>query len=102
MSAHRKACAMLDVVTPRATWPLVEGVQVTVGYTPQLGYVAGESDRLANADLSERDRHTEEDHFAHAAGKICKSCGRAIEAGQPARRRGETDWAHDVCPVITD
>ena len=34
-------------------------------------------------------------------GKICKSCGRPIEAEQPARRRGETDWAHDVCPVIT-
>ena len=75
---------------------------MTAGYTPQHGYVAGESERLANADLNERDRHTEEDHSAHAAGKICKSCGRPIEAEQPARRRGETDWAHDVCPVITD
>jgi hypothetical protein len=27
------------------------------------------------------------------------SCGGAIGAGEPARRRGETDWAHDVCPV---
>ena len=75
---------------------------MTAGYTPQYRYIDVESERLANADLSERDRHSEEDHSAHAAGKICKSCGRAIEAGQPARRRGETDWAHDVCPVITD
>ncbi len=75
---------------------------MTAGYTPQHGYIAGESERLANADLSERDRPTEEDHSAHAAGKICKSCGRTIEAAQPARRRSETDWAHDVCPVITD
>jgi hypothetical protein len=79
---------------------VVEGVQMAAGYTPQHGYIDVESDRLANADFSERDRHTGEDHSAHAAGKICKSCGRTIEAGQPARRRGETDWAHDVCPVI--
>ena len=75
---------------------------MTAGYTPQHGYVAGESERLANTDLNERDRHTEEDHSAHAAGKICKSCGHMIEAGQAARRRGETDWVHDVCPVIMD
>ena len=72
------------------------------GYTPQQGFIAGESQRLAHVDLNERDRHTEEDHFAHAAGKTCKTCGRTIEAGQAARRRGETDWAHDVCSVVTD
>ena len=102
MAAHRGACAMLDAVTPRATRRLTEGVQMVAGATPQHGYIGGESERLSNADLSERDRHSEEDHSAHAAGKICKSCGRPIEAEQPARRRGETDWAHDVCPVITD
>jgi hypothetical protein len=73
---------------------------MVVGATPQRRYVAAESERLADADLSERDRHTDGDHSAHAAGKICVSCGRPIEAEQPARRRGETDWAHDVCPVI--
>jgi hypothetical protein len=93
---------MLDVVTLRYTWRLVEGVKMVAGHTPQYGYIAGESERLANADLSERSRRTGEDHSAHAAGKICKSCGRPIQAEQPARRRGETDWAHDVCPVITD
>ena len=93
---------MLDAVTPRATRRLTEGVQMVAGATPQHGYIAGETERLSNADLSERDRHSEEDHSAHATGKICKSCGRPIEAEQPARRRGETDWAHDVCPVITD
>ncbi len=93
---------MLDAVTPRVTRCLVEGVQMTAGFTPQFSNIDAESERLAHADLSEGDRHTEEDHSAHVAGKICKSCGRPIEAEQPARRRGETDWAHDVCPVITD
>lgn len=69
-----------------------------VGSTPQAGFIAGESERLADADIGDADRQTGEDHFAHAAGKTCKTCGNAIEAGQPARRRGETDWAHDVCP----
>jgi hypothetical protein len=69
------------------------------GHTPQQGLIAGESKRLAGADLNEGDRHTEEDHFAHAEGKACQACGRAIAAGQAARRRGEADWVHDVCPV---
>lgn len=84
------------VVTRRLT----EGVQMAAGYTPEQGFIAEESKRLADADFSERDRHTGEDHFAHAAGKMCKSCGHTIEAGQAARRRGETDWVHDVCPII--
>lgn len=75
---------------------------MTAGYTPQQGFVGSESEKLAAADLSEGDRHTGEDHFAHATGKICKACGRPIEAKQAARRRGETDWVHDVCPVVTD
>jgi hypothetical protein len=61
--------------------------------------IAGESKRLSEAHFDEPDRQTSEDQFAHATGKICKTCGRAIEAEQPARRRGETDWAHDVCPT---
>lgn len=69
------------------------------GYVPQAGFIAGESERLADADFAETDRPSAEDHFAHATGKICKTCGGVIEAGQPARRRGETDWAHDVCPA---
>lgn len=35
---------------------------------------------------------------AHAPGKICKNCDRRIEACEVARRRGESDWVHDVCP----
>jgi hypothetical protein len=38
------------------------------------------------------------DEFAHAAGRICKRCDRRIEAREPARRRGESGWVHDVCP----
>ncbi len=61
-----------------------------------------ESESLADADFEERDRDTGEDHFAHAAGKTCVTCGRTIEAGQAARRHGETDWVHDVCPIVGD
>lgn len=75
---------------------------MTAGYTPQQGYIASESRRIADADFSQGNPHAEDDHFAHATGKTCKSCGRMIEAGQAARRRGETEWAHDVCPVVTD
>lgn len=80
-----------------------------VGYTnpPEprqgnLSFIASESQRAADADLSEGDQHTGEDHFAHTTGKICKACGQTIEAEQAARRRGETEWAHDVCPVVTN
>jgi hypothetical protein len=58
-----------------------------------------ESESLAHADFEEPDRNTGEDHFAHAAGKICANCGRTIERRHVARRHGETDWVHDVCPV---
>ena len=75
---------------------------MTAGYTPAQGYIAAESRRLADADFTEGDQQPGEDHFAHATGKTCKSCGHPIEAGQAARRRGETEWAHDVCPVVTD
>lgn len=75
---------------------------MTAGYTPQQGYLDSESRKIADADFSEGRQQAGEDHFAHATGKICKSCGRVIEAGQAARRRGETEWAHDVCPVVTD
>jgi len=75
---------------------------MTAGYTPQQGVVGSESRRAAEADLSERDRHTGEDHSAHVTGKTCQACGRTIKASQAARRRGETDWVHDVCPVLAD
>jgi len=54
---------------------------------------------LEHKDLTPKDRPGG-DHFAHAAGRICQRCDRVIEAGQPARRRGETGWVHDVCPEI--
>ena len=38
------------------------------------------------------------DHFVHAAGRICQKCDKRIEALQPARRKGEDGWVHDVCP----
>jgi len=42
------------------------------------------------------------DHFVHAAGRICQKCDRRIEALQPARRKGEDGWVHDVCPPEWD
>lgn len=74
---------------------------MTAGYIPQQGFIGAESKRLGDADLSEPGQEME-DHSAHAAGKICKSCGQTIGAGQSARRRGESDWVHDVCPIVTD
>lgn len=47
------------------------------------------TDQLAAEDAS---------NYAHAPGRICPKCGRPIEADQPARKRGESSWAHDVCP----
>jgi mono/diheme cytochrome c family protein len=37
-------------------------------------------------------------HYAHAPGQICARCHRPIEADQPARKRGESGWVHDLCP----
>jgi hypothetical protein len=42
------------------------------------------------------------DHFSHAAGRICQNCDRRIEAREPARRKGENGWVHDVCPPARD
>jgi len=67
-------------------------------YTPDQSYIAMQSQQLADAEFTEPGRDTGEDHFAHAAGKTCASCGEQIGARQPARRRGDTDWVHDVCP----
>jgi hypothetical protein len=72
-----------------------------MGATPQQGWMAAETRELAHADFTPDDRAApREDHFAHAAGNICKACGRTIEPGQDARRRGEADWVHDVCPPL--
>jgi hypothetical protein len=67
--------------------------------TPQQFLITVESRILADADIKEDERPTGDDHFAHAPGQICKACGQVIEPRQGARRRGESDWAHDVCPL---
>ena len=68
------------------------------GYTPGQSYIAMQSQQLADAECTEPGRDAGEDHSAHAAGKTCASCGEPIGARQPARRRRDTDWVHDVCP----
>lgn len=90
--AKSRAAAPSPGVRPR-------GIPMTYGYSPLQGYVAGESKRLAGKDFTDPDRDAGEDHFSHVTGKTCLICGGAIAAGQPARRRGESDWAHDVCPI---
>jgi hypothetical protein len=71
---------------------------MAAGFTPQQGYMNVTSRQLAHADFTEPDQDTGEDHSAHAAGKTCAKCGDPLTATQPARRRGESDWVHDVCP----
>ena len=66
--------------------------------TPQQFLITAESRTLADAKVKEDERPGGEDHFAHAPGRTCIACGQVIEPGQAARRRGESDWAHDVCP----
>jgi len=67
---------------------------------PQMGGMAGEGQILAQIDFEEQGQPTGtgEDHFAHATGRTCEACGQVIEPRQAARRRGESDWVHDVCP----
>jgi len=65
---------------------------------PQMGGMAGESRMLADAEIKEHERPSGEDHLAHAPGRICEACEQVIEQRQAARRRGESEWVHDVCP----
>jgi hypothetical protein len=62
------------------------------------GFIKAEVMGLGHDDLTPAEMRTGGDHFAHAAGRICKKCDRPILADQPARKRGEASWAHDVCP----
>jgi len=57
--------------------------------------------QLESMDLTPNQRPAG-DHYAHAPGRICAKCDGPIEAHQPARRRGETGWVHDVCPLTAD
>jgi hypothetical protein len=84
------------VMAPRpGAWP--GGVPMAAGFSAQSN-AGAESRTLADKDFSEPGHDTGEDHSAHAAGRICTSCGQVIGAGQPARRRGDAGWVHDVCP----
>jgi hypothetical protein len=75
---------------------------MSYGYSPEQRVIAAEAQRLANTDFSEAPRQPVEDHFAHAPGKTCMICSQEIKAGQAARRRGEANWMHEVCPLTTD
>jgi hypothetical protein len=71
------------------------------GAAPQ-SLIGALSRKLGSEDFGEPGEYTGEDHAAHAAGKVCVHCDRRIEAGQAARRRGESGWGHDTCPPVLD
>ena len=60
---------------------------MVAGYTPNQSYIAMQSQELADADLAVTGQDKGEDHFAHADGKTCASCGEPIGARQPAAAR---------------
>jgi hypothetical protein len=56
------------------------------------------------ADLASKDAHFEdpaadmsENELQAGAGQICPVCHRAIEAGEPRRRRIDGTYQHDAC-----
>ena len=53
---------------------------------------------LEYEDFTPLDQPASGDHSAHAPGQVCAKCGQRIEAAQPARKRGVSDWVHDLCP----
>lgn len=63
------------------------------------GFLNSKIIELENKDYTPEDRPAAADHYAHAPGGLCGKCGRPIEADQPARRRGEAGWVHDLCPA---
>ena len=71
------------------------------GYSQQ-SYSASEAIALEHKDFTPNESRNAGDQFAHAPGRICKKCDRRIEAREPARRRGESGWVHDVCPFTAD
>lgn len=74
---------------------------MTEGAQAQQGLIAAESKRLAGEDFSGSVQPPGEDHSAYAPpGRMCMRCDRMIEIGEPARRRGESGWAHETCPEI--
>lgn len=68
-------------------------------YANPDGFVKAEMIGFEQKDLTPADAQAAGDHYAHAPGRICMKCDRLIKAGQPARKRGESSWAHDVCPI---
>jgi hypothetical protein len=71
-----------------------------MAYIPQ-GQMNAAITELAGKDFTPNDRPAG-DLYAHAPGRICKKCDRRINASEPARRRGESGWVHDVCPPVDD
>ena len=41
----------------------------------------------------------QDDHEAHAPGKVCERCGQVIVKGQDVRLKADGNWVHEVCPL---
>lgn len=67
-------------------------------YVPNPGPIA--AGRMAGFRAEELPESADTDGgYAHAPGRECARCGRAIEPDQVARRTGDADWIHDTCPA---
>lgn len=69
------------------------GVYSIFSITRRMALARPKSHRIGNASATEV-----ASHYAHATGRECPRCGTVIEASQPARRVGDADWVHDMCP----
>ena len=63
-------------------------------------------DEQPEREVTESDREEQrlesreqEDHEAHAPGKVCERCGQVIAEGQDARLKADGNWIHEVCPL---
>ncbi|HUC56817.1 MAG TPA: hypothetical protein VMA95_05410 [Streptosporangiaceae bacterium] len=50
-------------------------------------------------DLTPEPSKADIDHSAHAPGRVCMKCDRVIGADEAARKRGESSWVHETCPI---
>lgn len=70
------------------------GLSSFLSITRRMALARPKSHLIGNASSTEV-----ASHYAHATGRDCPRCGKVIEASQPARRVGDADWVHDMCPA---
>ena len=96
---HKANVQLAREGTSRLTARLTYRRETTMVFDLSAMIAAAKAERLANIEFNEQDRPTGEDHALHVTGQICAKCGRMIEPEQAARRHGEAEWVHDLCPA---